>query len=156
MSGSVTVMPEKEPGETGAWIRRRREEVGLTQEELARLAGVTGKTVWRYETGRQQDGGSAERKIRRALIRPRVESLAISVGQLAKGMGVNTQQAEKILGEDSGIGYVLVQRAHHALDEIERRLSVSDDLMDQLDERVPPGQATPRTDRTAGSDLNAG
>jgi transcriptional regulator with XRE-family HTH domain len=32
-------------------IRRRREELGLTQDGLGKTLGVTGQTIWRWENG---------------------------------------------------------------------------------------------------------
>jgi len=38
--------------DVGARIRRRRQELGLTQEELAVLVGVSARAVIRWELGR--------------------------------------------------------------------------------------------------------
>lgn len=40
------------PKEIGAFLKQLRSEKGVTQEQLAEILGVSGRTVSRWETGR--------------------------------------------------------------------------------------------------------
>ncbi|HEY1687193.1 MAG TPA: helix-turn-helix transcriptional regulator [Tepidisphaeraceae bacterium] len=52
----------------GDKIKRAREKLGLTQEEAAKLAGLSGKSAWYHlETGRRQPSMATLDKIAKAL-----------------------------------------------------------------------------------------
>lgn len=42
------------PKEIGAFLKQLRSEKGVTQEQLAEILGVSGRTVSRWETGVSQ------------------------------------------------------------------------------------------------------
>lgn len=62
--------PEPEDTLVGARIRRRREELGLTQSDLGALTGVTYQQVQKYERGDNRVSGSMLYRIARALGSP--------------------------------------------------------------------------------------
>ena len=70
---------------TGPMVRKLRAKLGLTQAEFAKLAGVSGLTVYKWE---KADGR----------INPRGHALA----GLAKVMGMGKREAKKVL-EISGV-----------------------------------------------------
>jgi transcriptional regulator with XRE-family HTH domain len=47
----------------GEKLQQLREEMGLSQRELARLAGLTQQTVWRFENGFENAHPQTIRKI---------------------------------------------------------------------------------------------
>lgn len=51
----------------GAVLLQAREDRGLSQEQVARLAGVTQSAVSKYENGRLQPSGSTYKAICKAL-----------------------------------------------------------------------------------------
>lgn len=55
------------PDTLGENIKRAREAVGLTQEQLGHLIGVTGVTIMRYEKGLREPRRDTLRKIADAL-----------------------------------------------------------------------------------------
>ena len=56
----------------GAKLRKLREEKVFSQRELARIAGLTHQTVWRYENGFTQAHPRTIRKIAEVLeVEPR-------------------------------------------------------------------------------------
>lgn len=75
---------------TGAMIRQRREQKGLTQEELAARLHVSGKTVSKWETGQGLPDIS--------LVEPIAKALDISVIELFAGQNVvNRNRASNML-----------------------------------------------------------
>ena len=68
---------------TGAAIRRKREEKGLTQEELANRLSVSGKTVSKWETGQGFPDVS--------LLEPIAGALGISVIELISGEDIRNR-----------------------------------------------------------------
>ena len=68
---------------TGAVIRRLREKLGMTQEELAERIHVSGKAVSKWETGRGYPDIS--------LLVPLAEALGISVLELLAGEDVRNR-----------------------------------------------------------------
>ena len=61
----------------GVKLQRLREERVLSQRELARLAGLTHQTVWRYENGSTNAHPRSIRKI--------AEVLGVEPKELVKG-----------------------------------------------------------------------
>jgi len=51
----------------GSLLRKRRQQIPLTQEELAHRAGLSPSTVIKIEAGRQQPRPSTVRKLATAL-----------------------------------------------------------------------------------------
>ncbi len=75
---------------TGAMIKRLREGRKLTQQQLAKLMGVSDKAVSKWETGRGYPDIT--------LIEPLAAALGVSVIELFSGEGVvNTNRAAKML-----------------------------------------------------------
>lgn len=75
---------------TGAMIKKLREEKNLTQEQLAQILNVSGKTVSKWETGQGLPDIS--------LLEPIARALDISVIELFKGENVvNRNRASNVL-----------------------------------------------------------
>jgi transcriptional regulator with XRE-family HTH domain len=51
----------------GIHIKKRRKELRLSREELAELIGVTGNSLYRWETGERSPSDENKRKLARAL-----------------------------------------------------------------------------------------
>ena len=81
---------------TGAAIRRRREEKGLTQEELAEMIHVSGKAVSKWETGQGFPDVS--------LLEPLAKALDLSVTELLSGEEIRNRNRSSHM--DRGRFYV--------------------------------------------------
>lgn len=88
----------------GAWLKNEREKKGLTQMELAHMAGTTPATISRIEDGKQ--GAKPQR-----------------VADIARALGIDPQAALDVLSADASVkaGIVEVERVADE-DELQRAL----------------------------------
>ena len=80
----------------GAKIRARRSEVGLTQEQLAALIGVTYQQLHKYETGINRVAASRLYQIAQALGVSDINYFYEGIGQDVAT--ITRRDAEKVLG----------------------------------------------------------
>ena len=76
----------------GKFIAKMRKEKKMTQEDLARLLGVTNKTISRWENGNYMPDLS--------LLKPLSEALDISLNELLSGeKDINIQKANENISD---------------------------------------------------------
>lgn len=134
-------------------IRPERRALGMTQLELAEATGLTRRTITAIESGERIPQSDVLTRLLRALgITDRTTPVDQDVSAIA---ALLTALLERVPPADR----VIVARRMIGLlaDTIERdNLSAADALLDQVEDRMPPVQATPDNIRTAGLEPDAG
>jgi transcriptional regulator with XRE-family HTH domain len=87
----VDVTPLAKASSFGAQLRKLREKEGITREELAKRAGVSGAAISRIEQGKREPGWETVIKLARAL---GVSVSAFDAGGEADASGISDPEPE--------------------------------------------------------------
>ena len=87
----------------GKFIARMRKEKNMTQEDLARILGVTNKTISRWENGNYMPDLS--------LLKPLSEALDISLNELLSGeKDINIQKANENISDITNYSNIMINK----------------------------------------------
>lgn len=88
----------------GKFIARMRKEKNMTQEDLAKILGVTNKTISRWENGNYMPDLS--------LLKPLSEALDISLNELLSGeKDINIQKADENISNITNYSNLIINKA---------------------------------------------